>query len=227
MSVIFWKLAKTLLIAVVVAVVLLLNYLFFAWLLSLIPTTPYPPDSAETTQDLYISTNGVHVDVVVPTSYLTAAQRADWQIPADIHYIGLGWGDRGFYLNTPSWAELDWRVAVKAALLPSPTLMHVSHYTRQTPYERWYQAPITPADLQQLLDFANASFKRNEQGQVILLEGEGYGKRDFFYEGKGSYTALYTCNVWANQALKKANVKTGIWSPFDWGIVRHLERVPQ
>lgn len=226
MSVIFWKLAKTLLIVVVVSIVLLLNYLFFAWLLSLIPTTPNPPNPEVPTQTLYISTNGVHVDIVVPSSYLIPSQRTDWQIPEDIHYVGLGWGDRGFYLQTPSWAELDWRVAVRAALLPSPTLMHVTHYTRTTPYERWYQAQVTPSEIQQLLDFATTSFKRDEQGKVLLLEGEGYGERDFFYEAKGSYSALYTCNVWANQALKRANVKTGIWSPFDWGIVRHLERVP-
>ena len=132
----------------------------------------------------------------------------------------------GKTLNTPSWAELDWRIAAKAVFLPSSTLMHVTHYTRNTPYERWYQAKIDRGDLHHLLGFVEASFKRTQAGQLLWLEGEGYGKRDFFYEAKGNYTGLYTCNVWANQALKKANVKTGIWSPFDWGIVRHLERVP-
>lgn len=226
MSIVFWKLVKTLLISLIIVVVLLLNYLFFAWLLSRIPTTPYPLDPQLPQYDLYISTNGVHVDVVVPTVYLGPAERAAWQVPDNIHYLGLGWGDRGFYLNTPSWAELDWRVAFKAAFLPSSTLMHVTHYTRNIPYERWYQAQVTPAEMNQLLDFAMTSFKRNEQGELLLLEGEGYGERDFFYEAQGNYTLFYTCNVWANQALKKANVKTGIWSPFDWGIVRHLERVP-
>lgn len=226
MSVIFWKLAKTLLISLIIVVVLLLNYLFFAWLLSQVPTTPYPSDPQLPRHDLYISTNGVHVDVVVPTVHLAPAQRAVWQIPDNVHYVGLGWGDRGFYLNTPSWAELDWCVALKAAFLPSSTLMHVTHYTRTIPYERWYQAQVTPVEMNQLLDFAMTSFKCNEQGELLLLEGKGYGEYDFFYEAKGNYTLFYTCNVWANQALKKANVKTGIWSPFDWGIVQHLEQVP-
>lgn len=222
MSLLFWKLLKTLLISVVVIVVLILNYLFFAWLLSVVPTTPNPTKGE--TYPLYVSTNGVHVDIILPVEYLPATWLSDLEIPVESRYLGIGWGDRGFYLNTPTWAELDWKVAFSAAFLPSSTLMHVTHYGHSS--DRWYHTEIGKAELHELLAFVEGSFKRDpENGQLLLLEGKGYGQQDFFYEAEGYYTALYTCNVWANQALKRAAVKTAIWAPFESGITRHLSRV--
>lgn len=221
MSILFWKLAKTLLITTIVLLVLLINYLFFAWLLSIIPTTPYPSAPQAARQPLYVSTNGVHVDVIVPVTALPEAWLGELSLLEGTRYLGVGWGDKGFYLNTPTWAELDWRVAFSAAFLPSPTLMHVTHYGQASSY--WYQTEVTEDQLDDLLAFIEDSFKRDQAEQLILLAGKGYGSRDFFYEAKGSYSALYTCNVWANQALKAARVKTAIWAPFEWGIVRHLQ----
>jgi len=30
-------------------------------------------------------------------------------------WLAFGWGDKGFYLNTPTWADLKFSTAVKAA----------------------------------------------------------------------------------------------------------------
>ena len=222
-SVLFWKLTKTLLITSVIIVVLLLNYLFFAWLLSVIPTTPYPVKAQSLDRTLYVSTNGMHVDVVLPVEDLPEDWKTALNLLEGTQYLGVGWGDHGFYLNTPTWAELDWRIALKAILIPSPTLMHLTHHAQRS--SRWYQAPVSTQQMNQLLAFIERSFWQDEAGQWDLLEGKGYGKRDFFYRAQGAYTGLYTCNVWANQALKVAQVKTAVWSPFDWGIIRYLQPV--
>ncbi|HOB24230.1 MAG TPA: DUF2459 domain-containing protein, partial [Kaistella sp.] len=49
----------------------------------------------------------------------------DWsqQIPfkttlskrTDFKYLAIGWGDKGFYLDTPTWADLKFSTAFKAA----------------------------------------------------------------------------------------------------------------
>jgi len=39
---------------------------------------------------------------------------------------------------------------------------------------------------------------------------------------KGSFSCFKTCNTWTNQTLKKAEIKTAIWTPFDSGILKHL-----
>lgn len=33
----------------------------------------------------------------------------------DFNYIAFGWGDKGFYLDTPTWADLKFSTAFKAA----------------------------------------------------------------------------------------------------------------
>ena len=75
---------------------------------------PYIPVRAEKTDDakiieLYILTNGVHTDLVVPVK----SKYIDWssKLPfentkgqkTDFDYISFGWGDKGFYLDTPTW----------------------------------------------------------------------------------------------------------------------------
>jgi hypothetical protein len=50
-----------------------------------------------------------------------------------------------------------------------------------------------------------------------------YGKHAAFYEAKGSYNLFYTCNTWANQALKAANQKAALWTVLDKGIFYHYE----
>ncbi|NQY29316.1 MAG: DUF2459 domain-containing protein [Flavobacteriaceae bacterium] len=45
---------------------------------------------------------------------------------------------------------------------------------------------------------------------------------DTFYEANGNYTCLNTCNPWTNNILKKAFIKTAIWTPFDSVILKNL-----
>ena len=69
---------------------------------------PYIPVSAEKTNepkdvDIYILTNGVHTDIVVPIKN----DVYDWStlLPfentiskrTDFNYVSIGWGDKGFY----------------------------------------------------------------------------------------------------------------------------------
>jgi uncharacterized protein (TIGR02117 family) len=73
---------------------------------------------------IYIKTNGVHTDLVVPVKN----EQLDWSreikfsnahLPdtTAIKYLAMGWGDKGFYLQTPTWADLKFSVAFKAAFL--------------------------------------------------------------------------------------------------------------
>lgn len=43
-------------------------------------------------------------------------------------YLAIGWGDKGFYLNTPTWADLKFSTAFKAAFGLSKPAMHATFY---------------------------------------------------------------------------------------------------
>ena len=78
----------------------------------LIPYIEVPPKPATQPKyiDIYILTNGVHTDLVLPIK----TPEIDWsrEIPfentrskrTDFNYLSFGWGDKGFYLDTPTWA---------------------------------------------------------------------------------------------------------------------------
>ena len=179
--------------------------------------------------DIYIKSNPAHVDIVLPAR----SEQRDWQTvlpfkwfdPADddIQYVAFGWGDKGFYLNTPTWADLTAETAIRAVFLPSPTAMHVTLY-EHTPREgQWCRKlRISREHYQQLLNFIDAGFELDASGNPMLINADDYpGINDRFFEATGSYSALKTCNVWTNNALKAAGVNTAVWAPLKEAIFYH------
>ncbi len=219
MKLILWKLSKYLLLFVLIGITFVLGYLFFAWLLSYFTTNPKKVDCSNK-KTVYASSNGVHMDIIMHKSLFDRVFLEQLGALEGRDYIAIGWGDKGFYLYTPSWAELKVSTALIAGFLPSETVLHVTHYKAVDP--QWKSIDLCDSQLQKLQKFILDSFKKDANNQIQLLEGAGYHENDFFYQAIGAYTCFYTCNVWVNQALKKAEVKTAIWSPFDRGILKHL-----
>jgi hypothetical protein len=42
----------------------------------------------------------------------------------------------------------------------------------------------------------------------------GYDAYDAFYDARGHYSAVATCNAWTGDALRFAGVRVGWWTPF-------------
>ena len=83
---------------------------------------------------------------------------------------------------------------------------------------------LTKAQYADLIQFVDSKFDKNSAGQNILIPTKAvYGKDDSFYEAKGSYSFLYTCNTWTNNALKAAGQKAALWTPSDFGIFQHYK----
>ena len=70
----------------------------------------------------------------------------------------------------------------------------------------------------------NDKFDRGQNGKPILIKTDAvYGKNDAFYDAKGSYSFLDTCNTWSNNGLKAAGQKAALWTPSDFGIFQHYQ----
>lgn len=176
---------------------------------------------------IYILTNGVHTDVVLPLK----SEHYDWtnQLKTEhtkakdttMNYVALGWGDKGFYLETPTWADLKASTALKAASGLSSSAMHVTFYKEMKESKSCKKLQISSDNYKKLILFINESFQ-TKSGEFLKIETDAvYGKHDVFYEANGSYSLFYTCNSWANQALKAANQKAALWTISDSGIFRH------
>lgn len=194
-------------------------YLLAAFLLSIVPVNTKDSECF-TENDIYITSNGVHLDIVLPVNKISQPFLSQLDVSPKTQFIAFGWGDKNFYAKTPEWSDLTIQVAFKALFLKSESAMHVTCY-RQT-YNHWEKVQLCPHQLNALNNYIINSFKKNETGELQKTEFSGYTNSDTFYKAKGSFTLFKTCNVWTNIALKKSGVKTSIWSPFDFGVLYHV-----
>ncbi|MBL8377909.1 MAG: DUF2459 domain-containing protein [Burkholderiales bacterium] len=222
-------------------------YLIAALLLGAIPVNAsrVPPAQGVT---VYLADNGVHIDFVLPV----AAAGIDWRqefraahfaaplnppdppfplrldpaLPPDANpattHVVIGWGDAGFYFETPRWSDLRASVALKAAFGRNPSVVHVEYWPTPAPHPRLYRLVLTEAEYRRLVEYLRGSFARDPSGQLLPHPGRGYTVHDTFYAGTGSFSLILTCNEWARRGLEAAGVKTARWAPLPWGVRQHL-----
>lgn len=198
-------------------------YLLSAFVLSRITVD----EEYNTSKDvaIYILTNGVHTDIAVPIKN----NLRDWSKEIKysntalkdtvMNYLAMGWGDKGFYLETPEWADLKFRVAFNAAFGLGSTAIHATFYNELTENESCKKIMISKNQYARLINYIDGSFQKDADGHVINIKtNANYGNFDAFYEANGSYSMFHTCNTWANSGLKKTGQKACLWTIFDTGI---------
>ncbi|REC47214.1 TIGR02117 family protein [Chryseobacterium pennipullorum] len=204
-------------------------YVILGLLIPFIPVSA-KDDGQKKEIPVYIYTNGVHTDIVMPVKN----DLHDWSLAipfanvkskrTDYKYIGIGWGDKGFYLDTPTWADLKFSTAVKAAFWLSDSAMHCTYYQTMTEGDDCKMIMISRDQYKKLVVFVEKKFDRDQNGNFMLIPTNAvYGDNDAFYDAKGTYSFLYTCNTWSNDALKAAGQKAALWTPTDFGIFQHYK----
>jgi len=205
-------------------VVFVLLYLLVAYALSRITVDKEMNQPEEIA--IYIKTNGVHTDLVLPAK----SAQLDWtkeikfsnthlDDTSQIKYLAMGWGDKGFYLQTPRWSDLKFGVAFKAMTGLSTTAIHASFYETLPDNERCKKILISNAQYSRLINFILGSFQKNSSGHLVkIITNANYNKADAFYEANGNYSLFHTCNTWANDGLKACGQKACLWTAFDTGI---------
>ncbi len=204
-------------------------YFFFAWLFSRIGVEREAGQPNELT--IYIKSNGVHTDVVMPVRH----RLCDWSAALPFmntrgkdttaQYVGLGWGDRGFYLETPTWADLTFSTAFKACFWLGRSAVHATYYRSVEEGKDCVAMQISEAQYARLIAYIDRTFAPGAGGAPVVIPTDAlYSDADAFYEARGRYSFLNTCNVWANDALKATGQKAAVWAPFDWGIFHQYRK---
>jgi uncharacterized protein (TIGR02117 family) len=204
-------------------------YLFIGFCLSRIAVSREEGTMADVA--IYIKTNGVHTDIVVPVknevhdwSRSVLFSNTHTKDSAVLQWLAMGWGDKGFYLQTPSWSDLKCSTAFKAAFALSTTAMHTTFYVAMKEDEMCKKILISKAQYLRLIEYLQDGFEHTADGHIIpIVTNVNYNDRDAFYEGKGKYSLFKTCNSWVNTALKKCGQKVCLWTAFDTGIFLKYE----
>jgi uncharacterized protein (TIGR02117 family) len=219
------KVSAFVLLGIVAFIVL---YLFSAFCLSRIRIAEELSAGRDVT--IFIKTNGVHTDIVVPVRN----KQKDWSkdiaftntksCDTSCNYLGIGWGDKGFYLETPTWADLKASVAFNAAFGLSSTAIHTTYFKGMRESATCKALLLNEEQYARLIQYIHTSFQKDQDGHVRLVNSTiRYGKTDAFYEATGRYSLFCTCNTWANNGLKACGQKCAMWTPFDKGIFFHYQ----
>lgn len=195
-------------------------YVLVALVLTYIPISEKETGLPKT-QTIYLTTNGVHSDLILPKQLINS-YILKGQVTAETdRYFAFGWGEENFYINTPTWGDLTFANAFRAAFLKSKTLVHVTRYARQR--SSWIPVKITEKQLEKLNAYLLNTFNTSN-GEVQLVAGATYTpNRDNFYRAHGNYMFYRTCNSWLNEGLKESGLKGSLWTPFDFGVLRWHE----
>lgn len=184
------------------------------------------PRNAEWTEPergvtILIGTNGVHTEIAMPL----ITPEHDWRatFPAsDITalerpytHVAVSWGERRFFLETPTWAELNPLTAI-TALTGGEAVLHVAHYVRPAPAHDYRELTLRPAEYRKLAATIAAQIAPAQSRETL----KGYGAHDVFYTARGTYHLGNTCNQWTSDMLASAGVRTGRWTPFPGGVMR-------
>ncbi|WP_262919313.1 DUF2459 domain-containing protein [Niabella hibiscisoli] len=149
-------------------VLLLIIYVVAALLIPFIPVNKNKDYQSPNDLTIYIMSNGVHTDIVVPvktewvdwTNYISYA---DTDLKDTTYsYVGIGWGDKGFYLQTPTWADLKFSTAFKAMTGLSSSAIHATFYQSIVPDSTTVAINISKEDYKDMVAFITKSFDFNK-----------------------------------------------------------------
>ncbi len=179
--------------------------------------------------EIFIISNPVHADLVLPLD----TGGIDWRalFPGEhfardtsfATHVAIGWGDRGFFLETPRWSDLRFSTVVRALFWPSPSCLHVSMIDA-----RWLSQArsvrISESQYAVLADYIRSSFARDAAGNKLPVPGAAYAGHDAFFEARGAYHVFNTCNCWVARGMGRAGLRAPWFAPFPKTVWLYLPR---
>jgi uncharacterized protein (TIGR02117 family) len=171
-----------------------------------------------------VQDTGIHTNILVPVHN----QLFDWHRylalenigseHSQYNYLSFGWGDRDFYMQTPTLQNLDLLITFKALFVPTHSVMYVQGYQTIPPSLIVKCVKVNSGDYLRLMNFIDSTFKTEENGKKLRI-GDGHHPNGGFYAANGSYSILRNCNSWTASGLRKADVNTPLWDGLSSAIM--------
>ncbi len=180
--------------------------------------------------EVYFYSNDIHSDIILPL----VNQQKDWRqnfplasfssARTDFTHVSIGWGSREFYINTPTWNDLDIFTAARVLLMGDQAVTHVELLRlRPVVSSSLMKTKISQEQYQQLVSFVEASIAQTGDGALPEpIADVGYSDRDLFFPAVGRYHLFQTCNCWTGNAMRAAGIKVGKFTPLPKSVFWHL-----
>jgi uncharacterized protein (TIGR02117 family) len=150
---------------------------------------------------VYVVQQELHTGIVFKISEVDTSiwpEAADFK---EFNFIDVGWGDFDFY-QAP---DNDPLLALKAIALPTTSVLRVDAFRIQPDaYYGNYQKLrfcMSRSRFDNLCKAISDSFDRDASGKAMVTQ-ETFGLK--FYQAKGKYHAMNTCNTWVANMFREA-----------------------
>ena len=155
----------------------------------------------------------IHYDLILPltpdlrTRFAFAAADGVPVLNPRAQYLVVGWGAKGFYTTTGSYADLN-LPAVWAALTGDDAVIHLDAAGDLAAMPGLIWLDLSQTQQAALVDTVTTTF-----ASQTALPIHPFGPTDAFYPAHGQFNLLHTCNDWVGETLRSAGLSFGIWTP--------------
>jgi len=160
-------------------------------------------DRRDIVDTIYLNSNGVHVDIVLPTGY-----------NENEGYTSFGWGAEYLFLNKPTWTEFRYKDAMHVIQNAEDVVMRETMYTSKQ--KNWIPVPVDQYQLDLLRQHISDSYEYNDKGHRIKVPD--VKNNGTYYRATGKYTFFYSCNTWTNNMLKYSSIYARKQAYLAWEI---------
>jgi uncharacterized protein (TIGR02117 family) len=206
----------------------LLCYTIFASVSAVIPVSAEVVSAdSQPTYEVYLLKSGPHTDFLVKVKTDVHNWSVDFPYAnnanpdTSLTWLAIGWGDKNFYMNTPTWADLTVSTAVAAATGLGTAGIHASYYYALPTDRPIIRLQFTRNQYMRLCNYIDRSLITDENGNRIMLQPLLAGvnfDHDRYYDAHGRYSMIHTCNTWVNNGLKASGQRACLWTGFAEGL---------
>ncbi len=177
-----------------------------------------------------VAKSGFHTDLIVPAEnsiYSWQEFIVDNDVNKDrqisYRYLSFGWGDRAFFMKSPTQLREQLSLGFKALFLPTPSVMRVQSYPQIPQHLEVKCTEVSRIGYLKLVEFIETSFQLDQMGRKIPIATEHHSQTRF-YAAIGTYSLLRHCNSWTAEGLHSAFINTPFGSGFSSSTTFHLNK---
>jgi len=171
----------------------------------------------------------IHYDFLLPLDARTRGKfgfaMADG-VPVDhpqAQWLVVGWGAHEFYTTVGGYSDVSLR-AVWRGVMGDRSVMHVDVAGALNGTIKYSMVSLSAAQYDALLSAILSSFSHDAGERPVPLPGLHHGATDAFYEARGGFNILRTCNTWISRMLRDAGLEFGVWTPLPVSVRLSLWR---
>tara|TARA_B110000211_G_scaffold226468_1_gene280056 strand:+ start:13 stop:600 length:588 start_codon:yes stop_codon:yes gene_type:complete len=154
---------------------------------------------------LYFFRDGIHTHLVVPSALLLRVIPELAEQLQDCQWARIGWGDYRYYGS----AQQTLILALRAMLLPTRSTIAVLGIAdinaNRSPTSRTYSIDTNLGVIDAVVAFISRHFKVDRSNQLIKVRARDSG--EIFFQSRGIYMCINTCNNWTSRGLKIAGLR--------------------